>query len=399
MSQRSGQDDCRALLEEYAAALTYGAEARWAGCVDDDGGLDSVEGLRAVLRVEAAGQLVLSEADPAYPVLAQQQSVLRQALLPAPDAVYHSAALDGRYRYRLHGSRGSAHIFQVGIYNGSAADFEDYRLFSARDNFSHSDWRANADIDLVLNHDAEESESTDSDVLSLPAGPCEVMVRQYFADWDNERPAKLVLERIDAPYPAPAPTAEEIVERFKRATRFQRMMGDFHRRNVQMHLDADPSKMSASEIPEAFGGAVYLHGHYRCEENQAVVLEVDPPQSNYWSFQLSNVGAWDAMEYHVRQTSLNMRQAQLDADGVFRAVISHKDPGVPNWLDTSGRRLGLIAGRYFQANSAPEVMLTTMDFDGLSDYLPKDTPVVSAEERQRQLRQRLLSVHARGMAG
>ena len=37
-----------------------------------------------------------------------------------------------------------------------------------------------------------------------------------------------------------------------------------------------------------------------------------------------------------RQSSLNGHQAVLDPDGVFRAVISARDPGVPNWLDTGG---------------------------------------------------------------
>ena len=393
MNQQSEEIDFRTLLKDYTDALAYAAEARCAGWPEDNGALDPIEGLRAVLRVASGGNLVLAEADPAYPVLAKQQSALRQVMLPAADAVYHTTALDGCYRYRLHGNRGSAHIFQVAVYSGSSGGFKDYRLVSDRDNFGYSDWHANAEVDLVLSNDP-----ADEDALELPAGPCEVMVRQYFADWDNERPGKLVLERIGAPYPAPAPGAAEIAERFKIATNFQRKMADFYRRNVQIHLDTDPGTLFAYELPEAFRGAVYLNGHYRCNESQAVVLEVKPPHSNYWSFQLSNVGGWDAMEYHLRQSSLNMHQAQLDSDGVFRAVISHRDPGVPNWLDTNGRTLGLISGRYFQAETTPTVKLTTMDFDKVGDYLPEDTAVIGTEQRQRQLHQRLYSLYARDMA-
>ena len=36
---------------------------------------------------------------------------------------------------------------------------------------------------------------------------------------------------------------------------------------------------------------------------------------------------------------LNGHQAVLD-DGVFRAVVAHRDPGVANWLDTAGNRRG-----------------------------------------------------------
>jgi hypothetical protein len=37
----------------------------------------------------------------------------------------------------------------------------------------------------------------------------------------------------------------------------------------------------------------------------------------------------------------------LEPDGTFRAVIAHRDPGVPNWLDTEGRPFGLVFWRFF----------------------------------------------------
>jgi len=42
-------------------------------------------------------------------------------------------------------------------------------------------------------------------------------------------------------------------------------------------------------------------------------------------------------DYAHRQVSLNRKQTKLDSDGSFRMVIAHRDPGVPNWLDTEGR--------------------------------------------------------------
>ena len=48
---------------------------------------------------------------------------------------------------------------------------------------------------------------------------------------------------------------------------------------------------------------------------------------NYW---------WETIDYANHQSSLNGFQAVLDDDGVFRAVVSARDPGVANWLDTAG---------------------------------------------------------------
>ena len=44
----------------------------------------------------------------------------------------------------------------------------------------------------------------------------------------------------------------------------------------------------------------------------------------------------DHFDFPVRRPMV-----QLDSEGVFRAVISHTDPGVPNWLDTAGHTQGI----------------------------------------------------------
>jgi hypothetical protein len=51
-------------------------------------------------------------------------------------------------------------------------------------------------------------------------------------------------------------------------------------------------------------------------------------------------------DYAHRQVSLNRAQTRLGPDGSFRIVIAHRDPGVPNWLDTEGRAFGLVFWRF-----------------------------------------------------
>jgi len=79
----------------------------------------------------------------------------------------------------------------------------------------------------------------------------------------------------------------------------------------------------------------------------------------------------------------------------LRIVISHGDPGVPNWFDTSGRTLGLLSGRYYKATSVPLPKLTIVPFTDLRNHLPVDTPFVSLEERQAALRRRRQSAFRR----
>ena len=59
----------------------------------------------------------------------------------------------------------------------------------------------------------------------------------------------------------------------------------------------------------------------------------------------ANVVLWNrwmaSYEYRFgRRISLNRKQMKLQPDGSYRIVIAHRDPGVPNWLDTEGRPFG-----------------------------------------------------------
>ena len=45
-------------------------------------------------------------------------------------------------------------------------------------------------------------------------------------------------------------------------------------------------------------------------------------------------------DYASRQVVLNHSQVQLEEDGSFKIAIAHRDPGLPNWLNTAGHSEG-----------------------------------------------------------
>ncbi|OBK63763.1 hypothetical protein A5656_01400 [Mycobacterium gordonae] len=69
-------------------------------------------------------------------------------------------------------------------------------------------------------------------------------------------------------------------------------------------------------------------------------------------------------------------------------MVAHRDPGVPNWLDTVGHRTGFLTVRWTYPQP-PERMPTTavhkVALAGLRDRLPSGTATVSAEERAAQI--------------
>jgi hypothetical protein len=126
---------------------------------------------------------------------------------------------------------------------------------------------------------------------------------------------------------------------------------------------------------------------YVLEPGEALVDESEVPRVTYWSFHLYNAW-WEAPDIQHRQTSIGHTHAHLDADGRFRAVIAHEDPGVPNWLDTGGNRRGFLFHRWFQAESLPEPTAALVRLERLSDALPADHPTIEAAERRARLSER-----------
>ena len=99
-----------------------------------------------------------------------------------------------------------------------------------------------------------------------------------------------------------------------------------------------------------------------------------------WSVALANTW-WESMDFGARQSSLNGSQAELDPDGVFRGVIAHRDPGVPNWLDPEGSPRGTLAVRFLFADVTPRPVLRRVALADLGAALHPQTRRVGAAER------------------
>jgi hypothetical protein len=88
-------------------------------------------------------------------------------------------------------------------------------------------------------------------------------------------------------------------------------------------------------------------------------------------------------------------QARVDADDVVRYVVSAKDPGVPNWLDTAGYNSGAIQGRWTECSANPIPSVHKVAFADARKNLPPETPVVTSEQREQFVRERRSQVQQR----
>ena len=120
------------------------------------------------------------------------------------------------------------------------------------------------------------------------------------------------------------------------------------------------------------------------------------------AYQAIQVGsAWYiSTDYENHQTSLTAAQSHVDDDGMLRYVISERDPGVANWLETTGHSRGVIMLRWqrlsraLTAEDGPRVELVKVD--ELFEVEPRLADQrVTAEEYAERIKARQVGVARR----
>src|SRR5690606_15578916 len=94
------------------------------------------------------------------------------------------------------------------------------------------------------------------------------------------------------------------------------------------------------------------------------------------------------LDWTHAQTSLNRSQAAVDGDGVLRVVVAGSDPGVRNWMDTTGYRRGVLQCRSIGSVEAPAVETSVVPVADVLDHLPPGTALVTPAERAAALHRR-----------
>ena len=311
-------------------------------------------------------------------------------LQPNPDDTYFYAPVNGEGVYRVSGDRGTVKLLTFTVGNNMIGMSE--TPTPQLGEYDADTLQIGADGSFEVIFSSERPAGHTGNWLRLDPKAEHIVVRQRCYNWGVERDARLAVERVDAPSPLKtALTAQQIDERLRGAIGFaERLSRTWFQYQNALRQRVAPNTLDFTGFKQFGGVAVqtYWQGVYELGEGEALILETDLPEGRpYWNVQL-NDPLWNTVEYIYRQSSLNGHQAQLDADGKFRAVIAVEDPGVPNWLDTGGYRLGTLVGRWYACSSQPMPILKRVPFADLRKYLPAETPQLTAAERVAVLSQR-----------
>jgi hypothetical protein len=211
-----------------------------------------------------------------------------------------------------------------------------------------------------------------------------LVVRQYFYDWATERPTALHIVQVGAAGIAPPPlTPAHIAELLNDAGVWVEATAEYWRHWTWKALkgyrrdEMRPPAAATAGVQDLRYGSAY----FKVEVDEAQIVECTVPDAFYWHFMLDN-NSFCSMDYVSHQTSLNGHQAHVSGDGKVRIVVAHRDPGVPNWLDTCGHRTGMIMYRWLGAKNEPVPTTKIVKVRELRRHLPVDTPTTTPEARR-----------------
>jgi hypothetical protein len=311
-----------------------------------------LEGLRAVSRISALCAQLSVEADADHPSFFDMCTPNRMVGGPNPDGNYYLAMIRGDRSYRITGRRGTSAYLGLQILAGTglnprrmAAYVSDRDLILVAGQF---------EVVLSANKPANLG---GAHWVQIPEDASSVVVREYIGDRGSEDLAELNIEPLDAD-PIGALTDVALADQLTAMAWTLMKLATLHR-TIKPELLNQPNALVTAQAAD-LGDAdttpdnLYMIGTFRLEPDEALVLDIEPPDTRYWNVTLENV--WhECLESRRRHSSVTNQGVEHDADGHVRIAVSARDLGMGHWLDTGGRHRGFIVLRWLDNPEPPAV--------------------------------------------
>ena len=314
-----------------------------------------LEGLRVIARVSSLCSQMSVESDLGRPVFFDMCSDNRMIGGPNPDGNYFLAMIRGDRRYRITGTRGTSAYLGFQILAGTGLTPRRMSNYVGDANLALND----DEFALVLSaqEPGDPSDLAGAQWVQIPDDASSVVVREYIGDRAAEQLATLRIEALD-PDPIAPVTDGELAEQFTAMAWSLMKLVTLHR-TIKPELLDRPNTLLTAEAAD-LGAAdttpdnLYMMGTFCLEPGEALVLDIEPPDTRYWNITLENI--WhECLEPRRRHSSVTNRAARPDADGRVRIAISAEDLGFGHWLDTGGRHRGFVVLRWLDNPDPPDV--------------------------------------------
>jgi len=307
-------------------------------------------------------------------------------LMPNPDCIYRYAFVDGARSFEISGRASAAEIVELQAIGGFWGD-PDLKLLGSQD-LGRLEAAADGAFRLFVGPDPPRAGGPW--IRTDPSRVNTLILREIFAEWSTPGASKVMIEPLGDPPASRGPSAPALAARLAASVRMIRFCLDAFSTGLTRRVLAAVGwnrfqLVDTSRDADAANPAIgYVPAIYELARDEALVVTLEPPEARYWNVHLGDLW-WQVADFTQRQSSLNGRQVERDADGRVRAVISFEDPGVANWLDPCGAHKGVALVRWHTSRACPVPELSRVPLARLRDHLPSGTRTVSPAERRRHL--------------
>jgi hypothetical protein len=321
--------------------------------------------------------------DADFPAFFRQNDLVVRWGGPNVDQVTRRARVDASGTYRVAGNMGACEDFILTVKDG---DMHMDRYGILREALA-SELGVGPGDDFAITLSADPGPEP---WVMLDPDATMINLREYYFDWQPRPPALVTIQRLDTLGTGPPPvTATDVERRLDDAADIiERSIVYWNDYLRSAKEELGPNSMgSARQNAGGSSRIAYSFGFFELEPDEALIVDASPGGARFWDIQLYTMGWFEPFDYANRTTSLNHTQGRLSADGRLRTVIAHRDPQVPNWLDTEGRHEGMVTHRWIDG-AAAHIEARVVPLDEVTAHLPADTPTVSAAERREEVRRR-----------
>lgn len=271
-----------------------------------------------------------------HPVLINPTHQYARQGLDNPDAIYFNAYLTEGASYAVTGRRGTTTDLSFQVMSGT------YSEAGAPDTVVAFDDR---DLDIAPDGAFEWRFGPE---LGLEKGAT-LIVREVYEDWLGEERGTLRIQRLDtAGQPRPALAVDRVEKRYAVAAKMLvgRITTWFAFPEWFTYAEPVNTLTSPASTPGGLASQFSSIGHYALADDEAMVVTV--PACDAAPYQAIQVGSkwYVSTDYEHHQTSLTRAQSHVDDDGLLRYVVSAQDPGLTNWLETTGHPRGVMMLRW-----------------------------------------------------
>ena len=310
--------------------------------------------------------------DKEFPYFVRSATPYTKVGLDNPDTLYFSARIREDAEYVVTGRRGDTADLSFQILNG---DYTPADVPDSLNAFDDRDIEINPDGTFELRFGPPRADAGPN-YFALGQRAAMLLVREVWSDWTAE-PGRIAIQRVDG-----IGTAPELADEAKLAKRYnaaaKSLVGQlktFLQFPEWFYLKLPVNTMTEPRLtPGGLATQYSSAGHYELADDEALIITVPASDAPYQGFQLGSMW-YISLDFVNHQTSLTADQARQDPDGMLRFVVSEQNPGVANWLETTGHSRGYLqirwqrTSREFTADDGPVV--EKVPFAELAQRLPR----------------------------